>query len=270
MVIVKGDTRVVDIYLGEFMRLFSHFYFRHIFNQKTIVDGEEGDKSAFLVPDDSWCAPYYEVNHLKWKERLLFRGRKNSGYGITFFDIDETIFHTKAMIWVMKNGELIKKLTNTAFNDYVLEQGEHFDFREFKDAGLFAETSVPIKPIVAKIVAMMKNAMRTGSKLALLTARQTFEDMGTFKKAFAKHGILIDKMDINFAGDIINEAGSIAEAKKRIVLKYLAHGEYKRVRLLDDNLTNLKEFMSIAREIEGVSFHAFYIDEKGRSKTFHE
>ena len=30
MLVVRGDDRVADIYLTEFMRLFQHFYFRYM------------------------------------------------------------------------------------------------------------------------------------------------------------------------------------------------------------------------------------------------
>jgi phosphatidylserine/phosphatidylglycerophosphate/cardiolipin synthase-like enzyme len=35
MLVIRGDTRTADIYLGEFMRLFNHFAFRHWLNGRT-------------------------------------------------------------------------------------------------------------------------------------------------------------------------------------------------------------------------------------------
>jgi hypothetical protein len=58
MLIIRKDKRVADIYLGEFMRLFNHFYFRYIakkFNQPDEVTGKRG----YLTPDDTWRKPYY-------------------------------------------------------------------------------------------------------------------------------------------------------------------------------------------------------------------
>lgn len=267
MVVVRGNTRVTDMYMGEFMRLFNHFYFRDIANRQAKDPGTKERESSYLVPDDSWTDPYYKKDSVKWKERLLFRGKKNRGHGITFFDIDETIFHTSALIWVMKDGKVVKKLDNQTYNTYQLKEGESFDYREFGDAALFKKTSKIIRPTLAKIKAMMKNALRTGSKLALLTARRTFPDMATFKATFSRYGIEIDKMDINFAGDISAEAGSTAAAKKEIVLNYLSHGEYKRARLLDDNMENLRAFLSIAKDMPDVQFSAIHIDKNGKTKT---
>ena len=40
------------------------------------------------------------------------------GKGITFIDIDETIFHTFAKIKVFKDGKLKRELDNQEFNTY--------------------------------------------------------------------------------------------------------------------------------------------------------
>ena len=71
MLVIRGDKRVADIYLGEFMRLFNHFYFRMIvkeFNKPDEVTGKRG----FLTPDDSWRDPYYKRGTAKWEERKYF------------------------------------------------------------------------------------------------------------------------------------------------------------------------------------------------------
>ncbi len=69
MLIIRGDTRVADIYLGEFMRLFNHFKFREFANRQA-----SGDTDGFLIPDDSWRAPYFEADSMKAKERQYFAG----------------------------------------------------------------------------------------------------------------------------------------------------------------------------------------------------
>jgi phosphatidylserine/phosphatidylglycerophosphate/cardiolipin synthase-like enzyme len=71
MLVVRGDKRVTDIYLGEFMRLFNHFYFRYIvakFHQADAVTGKKG----FLATDDSWRDPYYREGSAKSVEREYF------------------------------------------------------------------------------------------------------------------------------------------------------------------------------------------------------
>jgi phosphatidylserine/phosphatidylglycerophosphate/cardiolipin synthase-like enzyme len=71
MLLVRGDKRVADIYLGEFMRLFNHHYFRSLvktFNQSDPATGKRG----FLAPDDSWRLPYYAEGAPKKLEREYF------------------------------------------------------------------------------------------------------------------------------------------------------------------------------------------------------
>ncbi|HKG14628.1 MAG TPA: phospholipase D-like domain-containing protein [Pyrinomonadaceae bacterium] len=71
MLLVRGDKRVADIYLGEFMRLFNHHYFRSLvkkFNQPDPATGKRG----FLAPDDSWRLPYYVEGTPKKLEREYF------------------------------------------------------------------------------------------------------------------------------------------------------------------------------------------------------
>ena len=41
-----------------------------------------------------------------------------SGKGLTIFDIDETMFKTKALVLVVKDGKTVKKLNNQEFNKY--------------------------------------------------------------------------------------------------------------------------------------------------------
>lgn len=70
LLIIRGDTRVADIFIGEFMRLFNHFAAR---NQQNILSDELYAKSQQLAEDDSWVKPYYKEGTQKQQERLLFR-----------------------------------------------------------------------------------------------------------------------------------------------------------------------------------------------------
>jgi phosphatidylserine/phosphatidylglycerophosphate/cardiolipin synthase-like enzyme len=70
MLVIQGDTRVADIFLTEFMRLFNHFYIRNSLNQ---MSDEEFERANYLMPDDSWTKPYYEEGTQEYAERLLFK-----------------------------------------------------------------------------------------------------------------------------------------------------------------------------------------------------
>ena len=73
MLIIRGDTRVADIYLGEFMRLFNHFYFRYHANRlrrRRLTSTQR--RRAFLIEDNTWTDRYYRRGSIKRKQRLLF------------------------------------------------------------------------------------------------------------------------------------------------------------------------------------------------------
>lgn len=82
MLVIRGDTRVADIYLGEFMRLFSQFRLRGRIkapkDKLLPTTGVPQDLAAqdvkFLKPDSSWAAPAYVEGTPEETERLLFSG----------------------------------------------------------------------------------------------------------------------------------------------------------------------------------------------------
>lgn len=186
------------------------------------------------------------------------------GKGITFIDIDETIFKTFAMIHVVdkETGELIKKLNNQEFNTYKLKPGEEFKFHEFRNAKVFKETSIPIPQTINRIKRMFQNIDHRGSKVILLTARANFDDKETFLSKFREVGIPIDKIYVERVGNfheapeiyrrIIKKQGmpkSTADSKKKVIMDYISTGEYRRVRLIDDDMANIKDFISIEKDV---------------------
>jgi len=74
MLIIRGDEAVVDIYLGEFMRLFKHFAFRD-FVEKAKAGTPAAAGTGHLVPDDSWVQWFYQPGTVRTKQRLLFSGQ---------------------------------------------------------------------------------------------------------------------------------------------------------------------------------------------------
>jgi phosphatidylserine/phosphatidylglycerophosphate/cardiolipin synthase-like enzyme len=73
MLVIRGDTRVADIYLGEFMRLHSHYAFREavkIAKEK----GETDWQPSRLVPDDTWQRDYFKAGHPRALRRTYFAG----------------------------------------------------------------------------------------------------------------------------------------------------------------------------------------------------
>ena len=91
------------------------------------------------------------------------------GKGLTIFDVDETLFHTTARIQVKKDGKVISDLDNIEFNNYKLKSGEEYDFGQFKSAKIFNTTSTPIAKMINKAKAIIKNSVKAGSKVIVVT-----------------------------------------------------------------------------------------------------
>lgn len=70
MLIIRGNTRVADIFLTEFMRLFRHFYTRNRLNE---LSADEAKKADYLTPDDSWTKPHSKKDTQEYTQRLLFK-----------------------------------------------------------------------------------------------------------------------------------------------------------------------------------------------------
>jgi phosphatidylserine/phosphatidylglycerophosphate/cardiolipin synthase-like enzyme len=71
MLVIPEDTRVADIYLGEYMRLFSHYSFREAV-ARAKEWGNEDWQPSHLVPDASWQTDYFDPTKDRYWRRLYF------------------------------------------------------------------------------------------------------------------------------------------------------------------------------------------------------
>jgi phosphatidylserine/phosphatidylglycerophosphate/cardiolipin synthase-like enzyme len=56
---IAGETEVTDIYLGEYMRMFDHYYFRDVV--KALAKTKKQDpKAAFLDETDEWTERFFD------------------------------------------------------------------------------------------------------------------------------------------------------------------------------------------------------------------
>lgn len=191
---------------------------------------------------------------------------EQEGFGLTIFDIDDTLFHTFAKIKVLKDDKEVHTLTNQEFNVYELKDGESFDFGEFKDAEHFRATSKPIGKVIAKAKTILKNALNKGSDFIILTARADFHNKDMFLQTFRDHGFPIDKVYVERAGNL--GSGPSAINKVQIITKYLEKREYARVRLFDDAKSNLVAFLNMKKDYPQIDFQAYIVLEDGAVKPF--
>jgi anion-transporting ArsA/GET3 family ATPase len=184
--------------------------------------------------------------------------------GLTVFDIDETLFKTSALINVMKDDKIIKKLNNQEYNTYKLNPDESFDYGEFRSAENFNRTSIPIWSMIKKARAIIQNATKAGSKVIIVTARANFDDKNKFLNTFKRYGIDIDKVYVERAGNL--NLGSSAKNKRFIFHKYLRGGKYGRVRFFDDAMSNLIMFKALQKQYPDIKFEAYHVKHDGSIK----
>jgi phosphatidylserine/phosphatidylglycerophosphate/cardiolipin synthase-like enzyme len=72
MLVIRGDTRVADIYFGEYMRIFDHHYARYIV--KLLSDEGRSDPGAGYLKDKTseWLPSNFDVRSYKSKRRKYF------------------------------------------------------------------------------------------------------------------------------------------------------------------------------------------------------
>jgi hypothetical protein len=187
-----------------------------------------------------------------------------AGRGLTIFDIDETLFHTKAYVQVKKNGKIIKQLDNIAYSQYKLKKGEELDFGQFKNSKIFNTTSTPMANMINKARAIIKNATKAGSKVIFVTARADMDDKKLFIDTFKAQGIDMSKVYVERAGNLGIDTAKI---KSTIFRQYLDTGKYRRVRLFDDAMVNLLALLSLREDYPNITFEAYKVTRKGTIKT---
>jgi len=184
-----------------------------------------------------------------------------SGKGLSIFDIDETLFRSKAKIKVKKDGKVFKTLNNVEFNSYKLGKGEEFDFGEFESAKIFNRTAAPIGKMIAKTKVIIKNAVAKGSEVIFVTARGDMDDRKLFIATFEAHGIDMKNVYIERAGNL--GLDSAAKNKEIVFKKYLDTGKYKRIRLFDDHVENLYALLSLKDDYPDITFEAYRVKKDG-------
>ena len=179
--------------------------------------------------------------HLKDQIQAGFTVNKTMSDKIILFDLDDTIIHTTAEIYVIKGGKRIKKLTNTEFNNYVPKSGETFDFDEFNDPDILASSQF------TKYWNTLKREYAKGTHIGILTARS---DSDMIKKFFLNNGIRIkDELVIAINDPDLGLNGTIQQ-KKAEAIGILANAGYKLFIFFDDNEPNLKAAKTLENEYD--------------------
>lgn len=74
MLVIRGDTRVADIYFGEFMRIFDHHYARYLVKKLTQSDRHDPNAGYLKEKTAEWLPPHFNPSSYKAKRRRYFVG----------------------------------------------------------------------------------------------------------------------------------------------------------------------------------------------------
>ena len=78
MLLIRGNTRVAEIYMTEFDRVFRHFYFRDIANELAAANTSDNAKAISLDETGTWSDSYFKAGTFKSNRRLMFFGKPTS------------------------------------------------------------------------------------------------------------------------------------------------------------------------------------------------
>lgn len=77
ILVIKGNSpetkRVADIYFGEYLRLFDHFFWRNWINQQQRDRSEDTvQQGVYLADDNTWLTDYFTPGHYRALRRVAF------------------------------------------------------------------------------------------------------------------------------------------------------------------------------------------------------
>jgi 8-oxo-dGTP pyrophosphatase MutT (NUDIX family) len=233
--------------------------------------GKGPPQTVVVFPSDEFEQPYLRQfkrlglkTHDIDEDTAVFVERDMPKSDLIIFDIDDTLMHTTAKIRVVKDGRVVRELSNQEFNSYELRPGEEFDFGEFRSAEKFRQESQPIEPMVRKLKTIL--AHHPTAKVIMLTARADFDNKQMFLQTFADLGIDMSRVHVHRAGNLPGNAIP-AEKKAVWVRRYLDSDQYDHVRLYDDSMSNLTVFKELQKEYPNVDFRAIYVGPGGTTRT---
>lgn len=74
MLVIRGDTRVADIYFGEYMRIFDHHYARYLVRKLKQEDKSDPNAGYLKENADGWLPSHFDSKSYKVKRRKYFVG----------------------------------------------------------------------------------------------------------------------------------------------------------------------------------------------------
>lgn len=191
--------------------------------------------------------------------QFIKENTKENGRIKYYFDIDETLFaHDNNMLKIYvkdENGNRLFSLNNQEYNDYVLKEGQSFDYGDFRCPDVFKKSAKPIHQMIKK----MKEFKESGANVEMLTARADFNNKEKFIEVMNDHGIDITPgkgIHVRRAG---NRPGKTAEVKAIHISEAIHNENLTEVHLYDDSISNINGVLELCEKFPDVTFHCHHV-----------
>jgi len=181
---------------------------------------------------------------------LLVEGRRSYDH-LSFWDIDDTIFRTRARVNVMRGKRVVRALSNAEYNSYRLGPGETFDYGQFRNAAFFRATSEAISGSLERV---KKQLRASNTMVVLLTARASFDSNRLFKDALLDHSLRVNapNLRLELSGNL--KRGTVEERKAYIIRKFIGRFSPSVVSIYDDHAPNVNILDELAKEFTSIEF----------------
>jgi hypothetical protein len=263
------EVNVAGRHKADVMRTLAHELVHHKQDIEKRLNLHSGETGSDIENEANAQAGVIMRNYAKINPNI-FESVQNSPSGsLHAFDIDGTLMHTSAKVHVVDpSGKRVQSLSHDEFNKHKLPPGHHYDFSDFRSSDLF-DREKPIKPMLAKLKAIYANQKKhnPNSKVIMATARSNFDDKEKFLNTWRKHGVDIDGIRVERAGNMeTNEP--IAQKKAQVIRQHLKSGKFREAHLYDDDKKNLYEFLKLKKEFPEVEFHAHHVHPDGSTQEY--
>ena len=178
-----------------------------------------------------------------------------------WFDMDDTLVHHDpkkgAKIHVNDaSGKRIQTLSTSGYNLHKLKEGHSYDYSEFSDSGVFADSSHPIH----KMIKHAQNLLENGHRVRIVTARSDMKNHKLLLAHLKKMGL--DTGHENFkvirAGNVGGKTthGNKAVAINNDLNKLKGEGvDIRRVTGYDDHKPNVTDIHNVPSDDKGNTLH---------------
>jgi len=174
------------------------------------------------------------------------------------FDLDDTlVWHdgpSRARIRVRnENDKVVRVLETYQINSHKLKENQYYDLDEFNSSFRFARSVKPIRLVIQEY----KEAIESGHKTVIITARADMDDKHEFGRALKSVGIDFIETKVYRVGNFTH----LPEGKAQIISNLIDSEGYDEVFFYDDALKNLRAVRKISKNYSNVTFHIFRVIE---------